>query len=850
MFREIKDKTITKVFVLVAIFILVVAFSWIFDFGDKGKTNASIDTVTLPVINISYNDYDINLLYGYTQEMDSSYMRNSITPVNDDYTINLNIQECDETISKIVYQVTGLDGENLVQESEISDWSQDGRNAKATLEIENLIRNDTEYVLIIDITTDKHEDIRYYTRIIKPTTVYYNQQVEFVKNFSDATFDPEKMENYSSYLEPDASLVDNSNLGLVTINSNLSRVEWADLLPVKLTEQSISIKEIFGDTASIQLKYIVYSTVGEIKEYYNVNEFYRLRISGDKTYLLDFQREMQQIFEPSDYNISKSSIDLGIDSDSTVEMKSDIKGAYIAFVNEGTLWYMDTKINSITSIFSFSDPSDTDLRKINNQYDMKIISVAENGDMEFLVYGYMNSGEHEGKSGIALYKYNKEKNTVEELLFVPSNRSFGIMDKMIGDLLYVSDSGSLFIMLDNYIYSIDLAGKEYVEIASDISEGNYIISYDQSMVAWHDNGTVNNADSITVLNLETGESCTIKAEEGTKIKALGFLDKDFVYGIAKDENITQDLTQDNNFLMYEINVIDLKKEVLQQENGDGLLFSGAVQGSNNIVLKRVVLNSDQTGYDSVDDLTIFSFGEKAKTTNIEKSIQERKKTVLSIVFINKITTGEDLSKKYINKIAFENTNSLSVRKMSSLDDRYYVYTRGEVSGIFSSLSKAITKADGEMGVITDDSQNYVWIRGFRKTEAAITGLNIVASGSSDSALAICLDGILVMNGVEGMNSMELLNSGKSALNILDENLDGRGLYLKGITVDQSLYFVSQGQPVIGFLDGNSCFVITGYDLKNVTILNPVTGEITKITKEQSEAMFAPYEYRFLTVLEK
>lgn len=847
MIKKIKNSKMAKILILVFVFIVVILIFWLIDFGDKSKTTASIDKSSLPVIAVSYDSFDLNILYGHTQEMDPVYMRDSITPIQEDNSIDLNILECDEKIIGISFEVKSINNGNLVQSTEVNNWEQDGKVANAKLNIENIIEKDTEYILIVNIKTANYENIRYYTRIIQGSKSYFEAQVDFVKNFSDSTFDAEAAEGILSFLEPDSTKVDNSNLGLVNINSNSSRIEWGELAPTKLTEQTITIKEIIGDVACIQLEYIVYTQ--KTNEYYNITEFYRLRITETRTYLLDFQRQMQQIFDPSTENVGKSNINIGIDSDSQIELKTDFSGNFVTFVNEGALWCMDISLNKITKIFSFSDANDTDPRKTNDQYDIKIISVSENGDIEFLLYGYMNSGEHEGKVGIALYKYINESELVEELLFVPSNRSFDVINQMIGELLYVSDSGSLFLILDNYIYSIDLAGKEYVEIASGISLGNYVISYDHRMIAWHENGSVNSADAITVLDLETGESCPVKAEEGTKIKALGFLENDFVYGIAKDENISQDITVQYNFLMDIVKVIDINKNTQQEETGGGMFFTSATTGYNSVVLKRVKLNASSTGYDVADDLTIFSFGEREAVTTATKVVEEIKKTVLVINFLDKVTTGEQLSKNVIQEVTFDNTNSLSVRKMSSESERYYVYSRGSLSGIYASLASAISKADLETGVVLDDSQNYVWIRGARKSYASVAGFSIVPTPDSSKRLGVCIQELLNLNGINDVDVEKLLENGDTAVQILDSYLDGRGVYLKGITVDQGLYFISKGQPLIGMLNDSDCVVVVGYDSKNVTLLYPETGVVSEVTNLEAEAFFEAAQYRFITLLD-
>lgn len=52
---------------------------------------------------------------------------------------------------------------------------------------------------------------------------------------------------------------------------------------------------------------------------------------------------------------------------------------------------------------------------------MNIISFDKDGNMTFAVYGYMNSGDHEGKLGVALYTFDYTTLEVDELLFVECN---------------------------------------------------------------------------------------------------------------------------------------------------------------------------------------------------------------------------------------------------------------------------------------------------------------------------------------------------------------------------------------------------------------------------------------------
>lgn len=50
----------------------------------------------------------------------------------------------------------------------------------------------------------------------------------------------------------------------------------------------------------------------------------------------------------------------------------------------------------VTQVFSFRKTENGDFRDSRVQHDIKIIRVSEEGDIDFVVYGYMNRGTHEG----------------------------------------------------------------------------------------------------------------------------------------------------------------------------------------------------------------------------------------------------------------------------------------------------------------------------------------------------------------------------------------------------------------------------------------------------------------------
>lgn len=80
----------------------------------------------------------------------------------------------------------------------------------------------------------------------------------------------------------------------------------------------------------------------------------------------------------------------------------------------------------------------------------------EAGNVQFIVYGYMNRGKHEGEVGITVYYYNEMMNTVEEMLYVPENSSYEVLHAEMEELAYINRLEEFFFMHDGALYVADL----------------------------------------------------------------------------------------------------------------------------------------------------------------------------------------------------------------------------------------------------------------------------------------------------------------------------------------------------------------------------------------------------------
>ena len=135
------------------------------------------------------------------------------------------------------------------------------------------------------------------------------------------------------------------------------------------------------------LEYLVASKGinGEL-EYYNVEEYYRVRHTNERMYLLNYERNMEQIFRAENLEVYDNYIQLGIRSEE-IEFAYNEKGSIVSFVQGGELWCYNEANSQLSQVFSFIGNEGVDSRENYREHDIKIINVDETGSVNFVEIG-------------------------------------------------------------------------------------------------------------------------------------------------------------------------------------------------------------------------------------------------------------------------------------------------------------------------------------------------------------------------------------------------------------------------------------------------------------------------------
>ena len=813
---------------------------------------AEMSKATLPIVYMNVNDEYINPLHGYTTEMEGNYLRGPITPLMANRSVTFRADLYDAVIAKVSYEVRPLDMSRLIEETEVSDFTYEGDAIYATATLKDLIEDDTEYMLIIKLTTSGGSVIRYYARVINRAELYLSEKMEFVRDFSDRTMDKEAAESIKKYMETNAD-GDNSSYAYVNIHSNFNQLTWGELEPALITDKDMEILEIDETTASIMLKY----QVEIMSETHNVSEFFRLQ-RGKRMYLMEYERIMDQVFDADKNVVVNGKILHGMINEKPVEIENDA-GTIYAFVQQNALYSYNTSSNTMARLFAFADKDNNDERTRYNAHSIKPMMIDGVGNIWFIVYGYMNRGLNEGKVGVALYYYDCTLNTIEEELFIPYTKSYEMLSVEIDNLAYISSRNRLYVFLDGGVYTINITARESEIMQASISETGFFSSDDESIIAWQTGNSVVDFTQIQLFKLNSMTPYTIPSGAGEVVIPLGFMDNDVIYGAARVADVTTDYTGKTIIPMYSVRIQDQNGNTLKDYHQDGVYVLGIEKSDNLLILSRATKDPDSGELLPIEDDQIVNNKTQTSLKNKLSSVVTEKTETTYQTVLYKGGDGEKSSVKVTNpkEVVFEGSRDVSIKDDDTLK-RYYVYAKGKIAGIYSSASEAVEIAGNLYGVVTNKQMAYVWESSNRKASTKITSLEISettpkADSEEDtpetdntSSYVKCIDMMLQSGGVYKSSEEEIRR--KSLARVLSDNLEADVLDLSGVSLSDVLYYVSRGYPVMAMTGQGTAVIITGYDSKNTILYDPGEERVYKLGMNDSKELFEKAGNRFVTYI--
>ena len=261
------------------------------------------------------------------------------------------------------------------------------------------------------------------------------------------------------------------------------------------------------------------------------------------------------------------------------------------------------------------------------------------------------------------------------------------------------------------------------------------------------------------MNLETDQEYEVTCKDGECIKPLGFMDGDFVYGVAKTEEVGTTLSGAQVIPMYKVEITSSKDKVIKTYEQSGIYMLSATFEDNMITLDRAVKDGDTYTGTAQDYITS---SEEAKESNIyvQTYKTDLKETQVRLTYDDGISDKEPKLLKP-KQVVLENVPQVSLDRKKETD-AFYVYGHGRLQGTYNTAGKAIQKANDCGGVVVDADQTYIWERGNRDLKYSIDTEELLYNVNQGRPLIAVLDAqttLMIVGYSDGTVSCEDIGSG-------------------------------------------------------------------------------------------
>jgi len=821
-------KTLQKAGILFLIFIIAVVVYFISARNVMEKETTvytSMDEPTLPVIYTELSGIQINGLHGYMRDMGNQAARDSISVLPENRDLHIRIAEYGTTITGISYEIRNLSMDRLVERTEVENWSSLNGITTATLPIQNILTKNKTYLLKLILRTGEKE-IFYYTRITWPDNSYAADMVRLADEFSRKSMDYNQARELTSYLETN-NTEDNSSLGHVTIKSSFHHLTWDGLSVEMQGEPQITFQEFDGIMGRIQVNYkVLISQEDGTKALVDTEDNFSMKWNEKRIYMMNFERNANEIFTGDKESYSGKRILLGISGDNRVHIMKSSGSRYLAFQVNGDLWCYDQKDKEMIRIFTFESNQDDGVRSNYKKHDIKIMSVGEDGTVDFLVYGYMNRGKYEGRSGVVYYRYMADSSTLQERFFIPAAESFEQIREDVNRLSYLAPNNMMYLMLQGNVYGIELTSNEFIVIAQGLTEGSFAVSNDGSRFAWQEGPSLYESERVHVMDFNTAGKQEIEGAEDDYVRVLGFVGNDLIYGLSHSKDVWLANGRMKGIPMYALYIVDNQMQVEDEYKRDGIYLSDVSAKDGRIHLKRLVkLSENQYVYQDEDTIVCNQKIDESSMKGIGWYASGEKGKVYFVQTDGDIE-GDSVKVSAPKAFSYENTSILDVESaqaaQSDSEMIFYAYGNGHYIGSSRSFVTAMEMAYDQMGYVTDNNQHIVWDRIDRKNVAAI-------KSPADEASKI----------IKYLDSFSTSKQYEDGVILIDGG---------GCTLNQVLYYIGKGIPVIAYVESGGYVMLTGYDSYNISLYDPETQKTWKMGLNDGGEYFRALQNDFICAL--
>lgn len=653
--------------IFVFVFLLAVIGFLLYSFLGKEKNETIGGDIEGSDLNIPklYNvldDYYINKMYGYSNEMDAAVSDNILSLVLDDFSMKFRIVDADiSEIEDFDYSIRKFDTNELVESGERTKVESD----IIDLHLSSLMEENKEYSLELKLYTNG-KTYHYYSRIIRSNTEFLKKLIDMANTFSNNNFDSNTARDNSVYLESDGT-GNSRGLEYVTLKSDFEMISYNGM-SLTPAEKEVTLVNYNGKVGEIHFSF----TADAYGKTYNIEENFICKSGAQRLYMLDYTRTMNQKIL-NKLTVDKK-IDLGMGNRGS-RIITNAKVDKIAFLADNKLFLSDGKKENVDVIYSCG----------KNNYIMPL----KFGDgLYFINYGYNLDDSHIGEVGVCLLKYMEDTKKVSKLAFIKTDVDVASLKESIDELAYMGDGGMLYIKLLDKVVGLDITSGSYVTVAENLETGKYSISQDKSLLSW------NVGDGLNIYNFAVGENKQLDNANEVMLP-IGYIGSDLVVAI-QSQDISNTVNGKSVGSIFEKiciynNLLELQKEYTY----DGRYIDNINVSGNRVHIE--LYQYDGENFTRLGEDTIISSKSVASESRLSSYADSYRGKNYVI----------DYTKKIDREISYSKTLEIEASDLeydielntSYLKNMYYVYINSKLKGIYDDPVRAVEDAYTDMGFV-------------------------------------------------------------------------------------------------------------------------------------------------------
>ena len=814
----------TAVLTLLFVSVFFLTYKTIKEHSSGTETTAfAISESTLPIVSFYSGGNEINQTIGYTVSRDELCPRDSITPISTEKKFGILIKQKRSSVKSVTVEVFDIPGLiSLEKQEQVSTVSNEDGRLFCEIVLDSELSTNVEYMCVVTLLDSDGDRIYYYTRLLVADFGSLSGSLEFIKDFHTKTFDKSAVYELDEVMESDDGkpVTDYSH---IDISADLESLSYGEMVPEELYCMVPTITEYNSSYVAADMLFWLQCYTEEGLENYKCRENYRIKYTVGTTYLLDYDRYMDQIFAGNQFNMGTGEMQLGICSDRSVDSITSENGKMAMFSYQGTLWLLDTEAGSLTELLTYKERNDFD-RSSESEYGFTLLKVEDTGDADFAVCGYIGKGAYEGRSGIIYYHYYAGDARLEEEMFIPVNLQYDELKNAFGKVCYTSDLGIFYFTLFDAYYSFELDTKILKTEIEDLGD-NWLYFPEESIMVYNENPDPALNRTINLLNVKENKTVSVHAGYGQTINLLGTTDNNIVYGSSSAELLS---FYDNGETMVPFTGLTImgtdrsKKE--EYTAPEGKYICSVKLDPTLISLMLYDMASPADGEKKAQ--YTYSSSDVILNLNVEKTLEDKYGTSYSELTKTGYYYGltDEYTPERLPELKSVDTTKVKMdtSALIPVKDKYMytVYACGSIALITEDAGLAVNTAASLKGSVTDEYGNVMWRYGLTDKESFID-IDYMASDSTDCRRVILL--MLMAHRDMATDGVDFDFSLQSFFDYFRDEMGPKTSVAEKLELDNLKYYISHDRPVIMSYE-DRYVLIYGYTSSRFYFYDPWTDD--------------------------